>query len=210
MDSSREIEAKFSVPDLEEIRRCVLNLGGKVSIAKHLEHNRYFDTPDRHLKSGRQILRIRSDSHIHMTYKRQAGTFEDRIEIELALDNVDDAQAMLQALGYELILRYSKERETYELHDVQVMLDELPFGQFVEIEGPSLDSVRKVSNSLGLDWQKRVSMGYLALFERARELVNLPPEENSFDKLRKDHPLRSVNLELVDASKAEEENRISS
>jgi adenylate cyclase class 2 len=208
MDSRREIEAKFRVSDLEKIRRCMLNLGGKVSIPKHLEHNRYFDTPDRRLKSGRQILRLRSGSHIHMTYKRQAGTFETRTEIELALDSVDDAQAMLQALGYELILRYSKERETYEFNGVQVRLDELPFGPFVEIEGPSLDSVRGVSSSLGLDWEKRVSMGYLALFERVRERLNLPPDEISFAKLSKDHPLRSVDMGLVDASLAEETNRI--
>ena len=204
MVSRHEIEAKFSVPDLEKIRRCMLNLGGKVSIPKHLEHNRYFDTPDRDLKAGKEILRIRSGSQIHMTYKRQAGTFESRTEIELVLDSADNAQALLQALGYELILKYAKERETCELHGAQVMLDELPYGRFVEIEGPSLDNVRDVSGSLGLDWQKRVSMGYLALFERALELLNLPPEEVSFTKLSKDHPIRSVDLGLVDASAAEE------
>jgi adenylate cyclase class 2 len=204
MASRREIEAKFSVSDLEKIRRSILNLGGKVSIPKHLEHNRYFDTPDRALKAGRQILRIRSGSQIHMTYKRQAGTFESRTEIELALDSVDNALAMLQALGYELILKYSKERETCELHGAQIMLDELPFGRFVEIEGPSLDSVRDVASSLGLDWQKRESRGYFTLFERARALLNLPPDEISFITLGKDHPLRSVDLGLVDASVAEE------
>ncbi len=204
MASRREIEAKFSVSDLEITRRSMLNLGGKVNTPKHLEHNRYFDTPGRDLKSGKQILRIRSGSQIQMTYKRQAGAFESRTEIELTLESADDAQAMLQALGYELILDYSKEREIYELQGVRVMLDELPFGSFVEIEGPSLNNVQDVSSNLGLDWQKRISMGYLTLFERARELVNLPPEEISFTRLPKDHPLCSVDLGLVDASMAEE------
>ena len=77
MKSRKEIEAKFIVSDLDEIRRRLQDLGGRVVTPKHSERNLYFDTPDRKLRSGRQVLRIRTDATVRMTYKRQEGALED-------------------------------------------------------------------------------------------------------------------------------------
>ena len=46
------------------------------------------------------------------------------------------------------------------------MLDELPYGEFVEIEGPGVDSIRLTATRLGLDWEAAVDAGYLTLFKR--------------------------------------------
>jgi len=208
MDSRTEIEAKFSVSDLDEIRQRLVNQAGRVFIPQHQERNLYFDTPDRRLKSGKQILRIRTGTDIRMTHKHQAESFEARTEIELVLDDASAAQAMLRALGFELILSYSKMREIFEFEDVHVMLDELPFGHFVEIEGPSLERVQKASTRLGFDWKKRLNVGYLALFEQARERLDLPVHEISFDAISRDHPLRSLDLGLVDGSPTQNPGRI--
>jgi adenylate cyclase class 2 len=200
MDSRQEIEAKFNVADLSEIRRRLKNQDGRVIAPKHQEHNLYFDTPDRQLRNGKQILRIRTGSKIILTYKQQGDSIETRTEIELALDNATEAQALLEGLGYVPILSYSKRRETFGLGDTSVVLDELPFGLFVEIEGPSLDRVRDTSERLGLDWKKRSTMGYMALFEKARELLNIPAQEITFDRLIRDHPLQPPDLGLADAT----------
>ncbi len=49
------------------------------------------------------------------------------------------------------------------------MLDELPFGAFVEIEGPDADSIRQTAEALGLAWDKRIPSSYLSLFQKARQ-----------------------------------------
>jgi adenylate cyclase class 2 len=208
MDSGVEIEAKFNVSDLNEIRRRLLKQGGQVVVPRHLEHNLYYDTSDRRLRFEKKILRIRTGTDCRMTYKHQAGSFEARREIELALDDPAEAQAMLQALGYEMILNYGKMRETYELEDVYAMLDELPFGQFVEIEGPTIEKVQSASASLGLDWKKRSKVGYLVLFEEACDQLDVPMHEVSFDAVSRHHPIRSVDLGLVDATLTEKPSRI--
>jgi len=51
---------------------------------------------------------------------------------------VDDAQAMaaiLEALGYRPAIVYEKRRATWRVAQTEVVIDELPFGFFMEIEG---------------------------------------------------------------------------
>lgn len=207
MDPGVEIEAKFNVSDLDEIRRRLVNRGARIIVPRHLEHNLYFDTPNRHLRSSRKILRIRTGTHSRMTLKHQTTSFEARIEIELALDDPPEARTFLQALGYEVILSYSKMRETFEIDDVHAMLDELPVGRFIEIEGPTMDRVKVVSTKLGLDWEKRSKVGYLTLLERACELLSIATHEIPFEA---EHPLNSIDLGLDDATMTEISNRIKS
>lgn len=183
MTSRREIEAKFIVPDVDEIRRQLIDRGGHVIAHKHTEHNLYFDTPDRKLRSGGQVLRLRTDAAVRLTYKCLEDTFEARTEIELILDDADGASAFLQALGFKIILAYDKLRETFAINGVLVMLDELPFGRFVEIEGASLNSIRQVAASLGFGWEERVQVGYLALFERLRDRLGQPLDGTPFETL---------------------------
>jgi len=75
MRSRQEIEAKFLVSDLHEVRQRLMELEGHVTISSHHELNLCFDTPDRKLMSGNQVLRIQTDGRGRMTYKRQQETF---------------------------------------------------------------------------------------------------------------------------------------
>jgi adenylate cyclase class IV len=47
-------------------------------------------------------------------------------------------------------MRYDKYREVYELHGRHIMLDELPYGYFVEIEGESVEDIQKMTAKLQL------------------------------------------------------------
>jgi hypothetical protein len=60
------------------------------------------------------------------------------------------------------------------------MLDELPYGNFVEIEGESVESIRKTADVLSLKWDSMVKAGYQALFEQMAEKYNLDPSQLSF------------------------------
>lgn len=46
------------------------------------------------------------------------------------------------------------------------MLDELPYGDFVEIEGESVDTIRGIANQLNLYWDAAIATSYHALFNR--------------------------------------------
>jgi hypothetical protein len=53
------------------------------------------------------------------------------------------------------------------------MLDELPYGNFVEIEGEDLESIGATADLLHLNWNVAIATGYLDLFERARRVRGL-------------------------------------
>ena len=72
---------------------------------------------------------------------------------------------LFEALGYKVVVIYEKYRTRFKLGDVVVVLDELPFGDFVEIEAPNNTLIEGVSMMLGLDFSKGMAINYLGLFE---------------------------------------------
>jgi adenylate cyclase class 2 len=197
--SGREIEAKFHVQDLQAIRQRLLHLGAQQLQTRHLERNWNFDTPDRRLQKGRQVLRLRVDGCVILTYKKQRQVFEERTEIELVLDNPEAARHLLEGLGFEMVLVYEKQREVFEFKGLKVMLDELPFGDFVEIEGPALESLVEAAIKLNLVWEQRASSSYLSLFEELRERLKLPFREATFANFERLPPEVREKIEWVEA-----------
>jgi len=181
---SVEIEAKFWVPDLEAFRARLLSAGAQVVTPRLLEHNERFDTPDGRLRRSGEVLRLRRDQRQTLTFKRALASPETRTENELEIDDLDAARDLLLGLGYVPIFIYEKYREVLALEDSRVMLDELPFGTFVEIEGPSLESIGRIAARLGLDWNQRVARSYLLIYESIRQRLSLAAVNATFADLQ--------------------------
>ncbi|HEY48067.1 MAG TPA: class IV adenylate cyclase [Anaerolineae bacterium] len=194
----REIEAKFIVENLDEVRQRLLALGGQLIIPCHLEINHRFDTHDSRLRTNDEVLRLRQGPQVTLTYKRSTSA-EERIEFELEIDDFHAAQSLLEALGYHLIFTYEKYREVYTLDEAKVMLDELPFSLFTEVEGPSLEAIKQKVEILGLDWIKRVKYSYLDLFDILHQRLNLPFENADFDSFQEWPSIHPSDLGLDDA-----------
>lgn len=177
-----EIEVKFYLRYLEDIRERLTTHGARLISDRLLERNLRFDTPGRDLAGKKQVLRLRQDSRATLTFKRHLGQVETREEFEIEIDDFETGGKILNALGYTITTVYEKYRETYQIDLAQVMLDELPFGCFVEIEGPSIESIRQMSDRLGLSWERRVQASYFELFDRIRRPLNLEFEEVTFKK----------------------------
>lgn len=160
-------------------------LGGGLIQSRVLEMNIRFDLPDARLQSDRRVLRLRRDTDVRLTYK-SASTNEQgvlsRTEIEFIVEDFEKAKQFLEALGYQPIFYYEKYRTTYELDGIFVMLDELPYGNFVEIEGETIEAIRKVADALNLKWDAAIGTSYAALFKRASETLNLSFQDLSFEK----------------------------
>lgn len=192
----QEIEAKFWVPDLEGFRARLAQVGGRILEPRRLEHNERFDTPDGRLRRSGEVLRLRRDRRQTLTFKRALASPEARAEEEIEVSDLDVARSLLLGLGFVPVFTYEKYREVLALGDSRVMLDELPFGTFVEIEGPSLESIGQVAARLGLDWTHRVARSYLSIFEALRRRLGLPAANATFDELQAAPPLTPGDLGL--------------
>ncbi len=179
----QEIEVKFFIQDLDRLKTRLEKLGAYLMQERVLEMNLRFDLPDASLRAEGRVLRLRQDTATRLTYKG-AGQNEDGIlsreEIEFTVEDFEKAKQLFEALGYQKLVYYEKYRTIYELNETHVMLDELPYGSFIEIEGENASSIRSMADQLYLTWETAVGTSYLALFERVCRALNLSFQDLSF------------------------------
>ena len=184
-----ETEAKFYVQNLRKIELRLQELKAQLVQPRIHEINLRFDNANSDLRNTSRVLRLRQDEKARFTFKGPSvegeGGILSRREIEFVVEDFETAKQFLEALGFEIVVFYEKFRATYELNDVHVMLDELPYGAFVEIEGASVKVIREIADLLGLNWGAMVKAGYHAIFERAAGKYNLAPSQLSFAALEK-------------------------
>jgi adenylate cyclase class 2 len=180
----QETEAKFYLLHLDRAAARLDGLQAHLVQPRVLETNLRFDLPDGSLTSKGRVLRLRRDTQARLTYKgagqNKSGVL-DRQEIEFIVEDDQKARQFLEALGYQKSMYYEKYRTTYELEETLIMLDELPYGSFLEIEGEAVDQIQAVSSKLDLDWSAAIPSSYTALFEIVRRKLQLPFQYLSFE-----------------------------
>ena len=169
--NDQELEVKFLLRDLPALEQKLKTLGASLVTPRTFESNIRFDRPDGSLSKSGQVLRLRHDIHNVMTYKGSARDQQgvtSRQEIEFKVSNFAAARHLIEALGYQIIVAYEKYRTTYALEGVEVMLDEMPYGNFCEIEGSDPALIQVLAGKLGLNWAARSPSSYMELFQQVR------------------------------------------
>lgn len=109
------------------------------------------------------VLRLRKTGEkTILTYKERIaaeGDFKHQIEFETGVTDVEATENIIQKLGYKLAVVYEKHRKSWHLGKVEVVLDELPFGYYMEIEG-EMDEILKAEKLLGADKLEPEARGY--------------------------------------------------
>jgi adenylate cyclase class 2 len=171
-------------------------------IPRTYEQNLRFDDAQRSLSSQRKVLRLRQDQQVRLTFKGPGESLhgvQARQEIELVVDDFNTARRFLEALGYRVQLIYEKYRTTYQLGNVLVTLDEMPYGFFLELEGPTPDEIHQVCETLGLNWENRILESYTGLFERLKDTLRLDSRDLTFAELSQvDQPLETLQIKPAD------------
>jgi adenylate cyclase class 2 len=184
--SDQELEVKFYLSRRPEMEARLASLG-QLSVPRVHELNLRLDTVDHELLSTGRLLRLRQDMRARLTYKglgSEEGGARLRQELEVTVSDFDTALHLLEALGYRVQLMYEKYRTTYRVGQVEVALDEMPTGNFLEIEGPQAESIRAAADQLGLDWNARILDSYTVLFERTRQNLGFAFRDLSFENFR--------------------------
>jgi adenylate cyclase class 2 len=155
-----EIEVKFLGVDFDEIRQSLKSVGGVCKRPMRMMKRVVMDYPDRHLQlKSSSWVRIRDEGDkITLTLKQTIEhEFGGANEIEVTVNSYQDTIAIFQKLG--LVVQNDQEtmRETWQVGDVEVVLDEWPWlDPYIEIEGPTKTSVQQVAQQLGFDWSEAV------------------------------------------------------
>lgn len=182
-----ENEIKLYVPDHEPVKRKLETAGASLKAARVFERNVRYDTPDQALRPRGGVLRLRQDTRVRLTYKdgdRVVGELgTSRFEAEVEVNDFDTMQTILGKLGYRPFMGYEKYRTTYELDEAEITLDEMPYGNFVEIEGEDT-AIGPVMEKLDLKQAPRFHASYVVLFELVKQHLNLRFTDLSFENFK--------------------------
>lgn len=143
-----EIEKKFhlTLQQRHELEDLLLQLGA-ILRGEVFEENILFGGGS--LDNKNRLLRLRrGGGKAILTYKERLDsdtTIRRRREVETEIENPEAIVAILSIGGYKPAIIYEKRRTTWELADTQLMVDELPFGLFLEVEGDE-EAIRHVED----------------------------------------------------------------
>jgi adenylate cyclase, class 2 len=165
----KELEVKFFVNDLPRVEKRLQESGATLIQPRVYEINLRYDTPDRLFSKSHNVLRLRNDTQTRLTYKGPGQIYQGarlRRELEISVSDFETTQKFLEALGYQVTVTYEKFRSVYRIERTVVALDELPYGNFVEIEGEDGVGIQETARRVGLDFKARILDSYLVLFEK--------------------------------------------
>jgi adenylate cyclase class 2 len=109
------------------------------------------------------VLRLRkTDQKTVLTYKEKVvgvSEFKQQVEFETEVTDVAATENIIQKLGYKLALIYEKHRKSWHIGNVEVVIDELPFGYYMEIEG-TMDDITAAEKLLKANELEGEPRGY--------------------------------------------------
>lgn len=183
-----EIELKFAVADIHRFRATVNSLGLPLITDRTFEANTLYDTPERDLRSRRQVLRLRDYAgRSVVTHKRVASNDGDsrykvRIETESLIEDPTALAEIFTQLGYKPVFRYEKFRTEWDGGGGHIFLDETPIGTYCELEGPPawIDSMRE---KLGVRQEQCTIESYGMLFLDWKARNHSPAENLTFEEI---------------------------
>jgi adenylate cyclase class 2 len=150
---SVEIEKKYKVtPDQAQYVEDELAAVAANFVGEDFEENTIYGGGV--LDEQLAILRIRkTEKKTTMTYKRRIQNASDakhQIEHESGISDPDSVAALFSELGFSPRIVYEKRRKTWKLRNTEIVLDELPFGRYMEIEG-SITEIKEAEMILGIE-----------------------------------------------------------
>ncbi len=165
----RETEVKLRTDDFDGVRDRLAALGARFKERVEDETDLIFGSVrDPEALKG-QVLRLRLMGEQGLLTWKGSPTFEagvkGREEVQTEVSNAPVMRTLLERLGYEVQLEYTKRREYWDLRGLTVSLDELPFGRYVEVEGDEA-KLQAAIDDLGLADAERVTESYPQLASR--------------------------------------------
>ncbi len=107
---------------------------------------------------------------------------KSRTELETAVADGEQMDAILRALGYAPSFRYEKFRAEWTDGIGHVVLDETPIGNLSEIEGPP-DWIDRTAARLGVSESDYITSNYATLFFEWKARTGSPAMNMTFQEV---------------------------
>jgi adenylate cyclase class 2 len=154
-----ELEAKFTAIDVPAFRAMLQKAGAVRVHPERLMRRQTFDAADKSLSSIGAWIRVRDEGDkVTMSYKRlEHRQLDGTKEVTINVSDFEGACNLLIASGLKLVSYMETKRERWQLGEVEVTIDTWPWiPPFVELEGPTEQSLESAAIELGFNWSNAV------------------------------------------------------
>lgn len=186
MADPQEVEVKFQVKDVEALERKLRDISFHEKTPPTHETNTLYDLPGNVLRKRGEILRLRNyGDRWKLTHKSkgQDGRHKTRVERETSVENGEQMDSILRALGYSPLFTYEKYRSEWSDGQGEVVVDRTPIGDIAEIEGKP-DWIDETAAKLGVAHGDYITKSYGALFEDWRQYTRSTARNMTFAELK--------------------------
>ena len=156
-----EYEAKFLNVDKDEVRGRLQKAGATLERPEFLQRRWVLDLPgERDTHSA--FVRVRDEGGtITVTWKDYpGGDVNHPQEIEIVVDDFENAKELLEQLGCIARSYQENYRELWHFGNTKITIDSWPFVEpFVEVEAPDESTIEQVSKELGFTWDTAIFSG---------------------------------------------------
>jgi adenylate cyclase class 2 len=173
----QEIEAKILEIDVEAVKQRLSELGAHFDFSEEF-FAIYFDDAAGRLGSQQQVLRLRKEGDVRLTFKAphphtEAG-IRTREELEVTVGDFEGMRVILGRLGYVERLKMRKVRTQYSVGDVHIVIDahidDLAYiPPYLEIEGPSHAALFEMAGKLGFAREDLIDWNAMRVMEWYRD-----------------------------------------
>lgn len=184
---SKEIEIKFRIDDPRALARRLRAAGFRQVTRRTHESNTLYDLPGQVLRKRGELLRLRKyGSGWLLTHKAKGKVtrHKSRVETQTCIEDGEQLDKILQALGYKPSFRYEKFRSEWSDGKGHVVLDETPIGFFGEIEGPAR-WIDRTARGLGIARETYITDTYAGLFFAWKRRTRSRANHMTFRELRR-------------------------
>ncbi len=178
-----ETEIKLYCPDLKTVGQKLDSARAERVKPRVFERNVRYENAAKTLKAQHIVVRLRQDDRVRLTYKGPGTVTNDimeRFEAEVEVSDFATMDLILNHLGYQPAMLYEKYRTTYAMNGAEIVLDEMPYGNFVEIEG-AMATIEQLIARLDLAAAPRYGQSYAQLFDVVCANLKLDFTDLTFD-----------------------------
>ena len=152
-----EVEATFPDIDTNKLRKALVGAGAKQEYPEILMRRKTFDYEDWKLHKIGGWIRVRDEKNkTTLSYKQlNDRTLHGTKEVEVIVNDFDKTCEFLISIGLKVKSYQETKREKWKLGETEITIDTWPWiPTFVEVEAVGEESVKKVVDILGLDWNQ--------------------------------------------------------
>lgn len=166
-----EKQVKYKINNFDYISKRLIEIEA-IFIGGFMEKTIRYDNDDLKCSNNGVFIRTKSGMKNVLTLKEiptdSSNTSFERITTEVEVDNINKIGYILEKIGLTKKFIMEKYRLFFKYDNVDILIDELPFGIYLEIKGED-NEINRVTKMLNIDEADLIKMTYWDIYDKIKK-----------------------------------------